>query len=125
VATLAKKRSAEHIEQLADEAREDAHARRRARGASTEHQEPPTVSQEAPTEARGYQRYLPAHEPLPAEYVRPRVLACLHCRRMRLDDGVSQAVIVRAISPDGTVASLHCKGCLKSFKLPVRGERRR
>jgi len=64
-------------------------------------------------------RVWPDDKPMPTHYVKTasRLIPCIHCRRILLDDGVGQAVVC---TQSGTaVAWLRCRHCNKRFTLPV------
>ena len=62
-------------------------------------------------------QYLPHSESLPEFYVRPKPMACRHCRALFMADG-GRAVLVSTTTP--TLVYLRCKACCRTFRLPVK-----
>lgn len=71
-----------------------------------------------PVEIRHDERItVPADQELDLRFLRRRPVPCPRCRRIRLDDGLSQACIIRTTF--GTVAYMLCRGCENTFKVPI------
>ena len=102
---------------VAKVAREVGVPRSRLRGWMAGPSAPPIEQQETPPLAERVPRSWPLEATLPRTYIKRRLLPCVRCRRILLDDG-GQAVATTGI-PRGDVAYLRCRGCGARWSLPV------
>lgn len=82
----------------------------------------PGIPEEDPIPAAPYDPasddriHWPKSKPLPTSYEKPKLIPCIKCLRIRLDN-LGQAVMLTH-TRDG-IAYFRCKGCGENFKLAV------